>query len=387
MIETPLAYISTLLFIIGIVTAVESKFQWKIFNILPSIVVIYGLVMILSSLGLWSQTNEIDLAYKGLKDALLPAMIFLMLLGANIKTISMLGKKMIFTFILATFSIMIGFIVSYSIFYNYLDGNDTYKTIAALCGSWIGGTGNMIAIESALGVSSEGMGYALITDSINYTVWVMILLSLVSYASSFNKWSGADVSKLDKISEKLDSHKETKAPLVSSIFILLGIAFVVNALSMEIAKLLPSSEFLSTSTWHILMVTTFGVIAALTPLGKTNDSSLLSSMMLYMIVALIASRADFSQMSQAPIYILLGSVVLLVHAVLMTVFAKLFKLDLFSIGVASLANIGGVASAPILASAYSKSLVPIGVLMAMLGYIIGTGAGLIVGKILKIIST
>lgn len=387
MIETPLGYISALLAIIGIVTAVESRFNWKIFNILPSIVVIYGLVMILSSLGLWSQTKEIDLTYRGLKDALLPAMIFLMLLGANIKTISMLGKKMIFTFILATLSIMIGFIVSYSIFYNYLDGSDTYKTIAALCGSWIGGTGNMIAIQSALGVSNEGMGYALITDSINYTIWVMILLSLVSYASSFNKWSGADVSKIDKISEKLDSDSATKAPSVSSIFILLGIAFVVNVASMEIAKLLPSSEFLSTSTWHILIVTALGIIMALTPLGKKEGSSLLSSLMLYMIVALIASRADFSQMTQAPMYILLGSVVLLVHAILMIIFAKIFKLDLFSIGVASLANIGGVASAPILASAYSKSLVPIGVLMAMLGYIIGTAGGLVVGKILKIMSS
>ncbi len=387
MIETPLAYISVLLAIIGIVTAFESRFNWKIFNILPSIVVIYALVMILSSLGLWSQTKEIDLAYKGLKDALLPAMIFLMLLGANIKTISMLGKKMIFTFILATFSIMIGFIVSYSIFSNYLDGSDTYKTIAALCGSWIGGTGNMMAIQSALGVSSEGMGYALITDSINYTIWVMILLSLVSYASSFNKWSGADVSKIDKISEKLDSDNVTKALSVSSIFILLGIAFVVNVVSMEIAKLLPISEFLSTSTWHILIVTTLGIIMALTPLGKKDGSSLLSSLMLYMIVALIASRADFSQMSQAPMYILLGSVVLLVHAILMIIFAKLFKLDLFSVGVASLANIGGVASAPILASAYSKSLVPIGVLMAMLGYIVGTAGGLIVGKILKTIAS
>jgi len=387
MIETPLAYISVLLAIIGIVTAFESRFNWKIFNILPSIVVIYALVMILSSLELWSQTKEIDLAYKGLKDALLPAMIFLMLLGANIKTISMLGKKMIFTFILATFSIMIGFIVSYSIFSNYLDGSDTYKTIAALCGSWIGGTGNMMAIQSALGVSSEGMGYALITDSINYTIWVMILLSLVSYASSFNKWSGADVSKIDKISEKLDSDNVTKALSVSSIFILLGIAFVVNVVSMEIAKLLPISEFLSTSTWHILIVTTLGIIMALTPLGKKDGSSLLSSLMLYMIVALIASRADFSQMSQAPMYILLGSVVLLVHAILMIIFAKLFKLDLFSVGVASLANIGGVASAPILASAYSKSLVPIGVLMAMLGYIVGTAGGLIVGKILKTIAS
>jgi uncharacterized membrane protein len=387
MIETPLGYISILIAIIGIVTSIESKFKWKIFTILPSIVIIYAAIMILSSLGIWSQSKEIDGAYKGLKDALLPAMIFLMLLTANLKTISMLGGKMIFTFILATLSIMIGFIVSFALIGDYLNGADAYKTIAALCGSWIGGTGNMMAIQSALGVSSEGMGYALITDSINYTIWVMLLLSLVSHASSFNRWSKADTSRIDEISKKLYSDTDTVSPSVSSIFILLGIAFMVNVISMHIAKLLPSSEFLSTSTWHILMVTIGGIVAAMTPLGKKEGSSLLSSIMLYLIVALIASRADFSQMSQAPMYILLGAIVLLVHAILMTVFAKIFKLDLFSIGVASLANIGGVASAPILASAYSKSLVPIGVLMAMLGYIIGTAGGLIVGKILKIMSS
>ncbi len=386
MIETSLGYITALIAIIGVVTTFESKFKWKIFTILPSIVIVYALVMTLSSLGLWSQTKEIDDTYKGLKDAILPAMIFIMLLGANLKTISMLGGKMIFTFMLATLSIMIGFIVSFALIGDYLDGTDTYKTIAALCGSWIGGTGNMMAIQSALGVSSEGMGYALITDSVNYTIWVMLLLSFVSYAPSFNRWSGANTSRIDEISKELNSSTDTNAmaPSVSSIFILLGIALMVNLLAMEMAKLLPSSEFLSTSTWHILIVTIAGILTAMTPLGKKEGASLLSSLMLYMIVALIASRADFSQMSQAPMYILLGSIVLLIHALLMTTFAKIFKLDLFSIGVASLANIGGVASAPILASAYSKSLVPIGVLMAMLGYIIGTAGGLIVGKILKI---
>lgn len=386
MVETSIGYISILTVIIGLVTALESRFNWKIFNILPSIVIIYGLVMALSSIGIFSQSLEIEESYKSLKNALLPTMIFIMLLDANIKTVSMLGGKMIFTFLLATLSIMIGFIVSFTFLHGYLD-SQSYKTIAALCGSWIGGTGNMMAIQSSLNVTNEGMGYALIADSINYTIWVMLLLSLVSQASFFNRWSKADTSKIDEISSKLSANNNTHSPSVSSIFVLLGVAFSVNAISMQIASYLPASEFMSQSTWHILIVTLCGILAAMTPLGKTNGSSLLSSIMLYVIVALIASRADFSQMNQAPVYILLGSLVLLVHVMLMIIFAKIFKLDLFSIGVASLANIGGVASAPILASAYSKSLVSIGVLMAMLGYIIGTPCGLIVGKILKIIAS
>ncbi len=107
--------------------------------------------------------------------------------------------------------------------------------------------------------------------------------------------------------------------------------------------------------------------------------------MLYLIVALIASRANFHELTQAPIYILTGFTIILIHASIMVIFAKIFKVDLFSLGVASLANIGGVASAPILAGAYNKSLIPIGVLMAMMGYIIGTFMGLGVARVLELI--
>jgi uncharacterized membrane protein len=124
----------------------------------------------------------------------------------------------------------------------------------------------------------------------------------------------------------------------------------------------------------------------MTPLARLAGASELANIMLYVMVALIASQANFEELTQAPLYIFAGFVVLAIHAGIMILFAKLFKLDLFSIGVASLANIGGVASAPILASAYSKALIPIGVLMAMMGYIIGTFGGLMVGKVLEIIA-
>ncbi|RUM70714.1 MAG: hypothetical protein DSZ09_04080, partial [Sulfurovum sp.] len=103
----------------------------------------------------------------------------------------------------------------------------------------------------------------------------------------------------------------------------------------------------------------------------------------YIIVALIASRANFSELSQAPLYIFAGFIIISIHILFMLLFAKLFHLDLFSLGIASLANIGGIASAPILASAYSKALIPIGVLMAMIGYIVGTFGGLMVGVVLS----
>jgi uncharacterized membrane protein len=140
---------------------------------------------------------------------------------------------------------------------------------------------------------------------------------------------------------------------------------------------------LSTYTWTVLIATIAGVTAAATRIGKLPGISPLANLMLYLIVALMGSKANFAELSQAPFYIFCGFMILVIHAVLLAVIAKLLKLDLFTCGVASLANVGGVASAPILAAAYSEVLVPIGVLMGMLGYVLGTGGGLLVGKILS----
>jgi len=135
----------------------------------------------------------------------------------------------------------------------------------------------------------------------------------------------------------------------------------------------------------VILATLAGTLFAMTPLSRMAGSGELGNILLYLIVALIASRANFGELTQAPLYIVAGFVILAIHGVLMVIFTKLFKLDPFSLGVASLANIGGVASAPILAGAYSQALIPIGVLMAMMGYILGTFGGLAVGKILAMI--
>ncbi|MEG1497747.1 MAG: DUF819 family protein, partial [Clostridiales bacterium] len=97
-----------------------------------------------------------------------------------------------------------------------------------------------------------------------------------------------------------------------------------------------------------------------------------------------ASRANLSELTAAPLWILTGFMILGIHAVILLIFAKIFKLDMFTCGVASLANIGGTASAPILAASYSSALVPVGVLMALMGYIIGTYGGLIVGQLMRL---
>jgi uncharacterized membrane protein len=313
-------------------------------------------------------------------------MIFLMLLNADMRQIFKLGKKMILTFLLASVSIALGFIGMYLLFHTTF-GPESWKPFAALSGSWMGGTGNMVAIQGALSLPDSDMGYALLIDSIDYAIWVMVLLALVPFATRFHHWSRADTSIIDEVGERLSINEKNRASMdFASLFLLLAASLFVSALSQYIADFLPTTDFMTHTTWVVILATFAGIIFAMTPLSQLGGSSELGNIILYLIVALIASRADFTELAEAPVYIFAGFVIIAIHILMMLLFAKLFKLDLFSLGVASLANIGGVASAPILASAYSKALIPIGVLMAMMGYILGTFGGLMVGKVLEMIA-
>ena len=386
MIENGFTYVAVLAMTAASIVFLEKRTEAKIFEYLPAIVIIYFAVMLLSTFGLWQKSESVTTAYKFLKSNLLPAMIFLMLLSADMREIFKLGKKMLLTFLLASVSIAIGFIGTFALFHNYFEP-DSWKPFAALSGSWMGGTANMVAIQGALDLPDSAMGYTLLIDSIDYAIWVMILLALVPFAKKFNLWSKADTSAIDEVGERLALKEEAKKPIgFTSLFILLSVGLVVSALAQYGASFLPTTSFLTTTTWVVIVATLAGILFAMTPLAKLSGSSVLANIMLYLIVALIASRANFTELTEAPLYIMAGFVIIAIHVSIMVLFAKFFKLDLFSLGVASLANIGGVASAPILASAYSKALIPIGVLMAMMGYIVGTFGGLMVGKVLEMIA-
>jgi uncharacterized membrane protein len=386
MITDPFAYLALLILLCAGIVYTEKRSGHKLFEYLPSIVILYFTVMLLSTFGVWQKSAEITAIYKTLKTTLLPAMIFLMLLTADMREILKLGRKMILTFLLASVSIAIGFIGMYALFHQAF-GPESWKPFAALSGSWIGGTGNMVAIQGALELPDSDMGYALLIDSIDYAIWVMILLAMVPFAARFNHWTGADTSLIDDVGERLAEKEASRGRTTpKSLLILMGAALGISALSHYTADLLPTTSFLTHTTWAVIVATLAGIIGAMTPIARLGGASQLGTAILYLIVALIASRASFAELTQAPLYITAGFVIIAIHLMIMVIFAKLFRLDLFSLGVASLANIGGVASAPILASAYSKALIPIGVLMAMMGYILGTFGGLMVGKVLEMIA-
>lgn len=385
MITDAFGYIAALFVIAGALKWLEETTGWKLFKILPAIVLLYFCVMLASTFGLWERTDSINQAYKALKSNLLPAMIFLMLLEADLRHIRKLGGRIILAFFCASASIALGFVVAFALFSSQLPV-DAWKTFAALCGSWMGGTGNMAAIQLALDVPDASMGYTLLIDSIDYAMWVMLLLALVPFANIFANWTKADQSVLQEVGQSLSNKTySTHFNQTTSMLILLALALAMSALAQYGATLLPTSSYVTTTVWTVMIVTVAGVLAAMTPISRLFGAVEMSGIMLYLIIALIASRANFAELTEAPLYIVMGLVILAIHGALMLLLAKIFRFDLFTCGIASLANIGGVASAPILAAAYSRALIPVGVLMAMLGYVIGTGGGLLVGRILSFI--
>ena len=390
MITNGFTYIAFLIFFAGCMVMLEKKTQAKIFNYLPPVVLIYLITMLMCTVNLWDM-KATKPAYALLKNNLLYAMIFLFLLRCDIRKVLKLGPRMLIGFFSATFTIMIGFIVSYAIFHSYMDPG-SWKALGALCGSWIGGSGNMIAVQAALDVKEGAMAYALVVDSIDYSLWVMFLLWAVSLAPKFNAWTKADTTALDAVSKRLEEADAANKDTISfaSLIFLLGLGLLVSALGQDVGEMVHAAcktalPMIDKATWIVLIVTALGLIGAVSPLAKLKGGPELSNLMLYSVIALLASRASLLELKDAPLWIVAGFVILGIHGALFLAIAKFAKLDMFTCGVASLANIGGTASAPVLAGTYSGSLVPVGVLMALIGYAVGTPLGLVCAHIMSML--
>ena len=385
MITNGFTYIAVLIFIAALLVWLQKHTKSKFFDYAPPIVLLYLITMIFCTLKVWD-LEATKPAYSALKNNILFAMIFLMLLRCDIRKIFKLGPKMLGGFFCASITISLGFIITYAILHGPL-GEGAWKALGALCGSWMGGSGNMIAVQAALDIGEADMAYALVVDSIDYSIWVMFLLWAINLAPKFNKWVKANTKTLDEVSKRLEDDAKANDGSITfvNIIFLLGLSLVVSELGQNIGTTLNGAlPFLDTSTWTVLFITLAGLAGALTPVGKMAGTTELSNVMLYSVVALLASRASFLELTDAPVWIIAGFMILGIHGILMVLCAKIFKLDMFTCGVASLANIGGSASAPILAGAYSGALVPVGVLMALMGYVIGTGGGLIVANIMSL---
>jgi len=390
MITDGFTYVAVLLFMAGVLVTLEKTARGalaKFFKYVPAVVLCYLVAMLMCTLKVWD-LGQTKAAYGALKNNLTYAMIFAMLLRCDIRKVLRLGPRMLLGFFSATLTIMIGFVAAFVLMKRFI-GSDAWMGLGALCGSWIGGSGNMVAVQAALDIAEADMGYALVIDSIDYSLWVMILLWAVQLAPRFNRWVRADTTRLDEVSRRLEdeARQNTNPPTLQSLLLLIGCAFLVSAVATGVgAKLYEWTGFSDKATWTVLFVTAVALVCALTPLGRVAGSGEVSNLLLYAVIALLASRASLTELGDAPAWILTGFIVLGIHAALMLLICKLLKLDLFTAGVASLANIGGTASAPVLAGSYAGSLVPVGILMALMGYVVGTPLATLCANIMKLLA-
>ena len=393
-INTGLAYIAVLMFVAGGLLVLQRTTKWKVFDVVPPLVWIYVIHMILCTIGIY-ESDAVKATYSGFKNNLLYAMIFVMLLRCDFRKLGKLGPRMIFIFLGCSVTLAIGTFAAYPIFVNSMGGaEDTWAAVAALYASWVGGSGNMAAMAAAFeGSLNEGAyGAALALDTVCYSVWIALLLLAVKFAPKWNKACKADTSKLDAVAEAANAElaKDKKTATAADWIFLIGISLVVSAVTQWLGGVCNNGlcaiglDMFGSSASTTVLVTIIGLVCAMTPLGKMAGVEELSSVYLYAVVSMLASRASLVDLVAAPMWVVYGFVILIVHVVLMFLLSKLFKWDLCMVSTASLANIGGSASAPIVATAYNPNFAGIGVLMGVLGAAIGNFAGLGMGAILQI---
>lgn len=388
-----LTYIAVLMFVAGGLLVLQRTTKWKIFDIVPPLVWIYVLHMILCTLGVY-ESDAVKATYSAFKNNLLYAMIFVMLLRCDFRKLSKLGFRMIAIFLGCSVTLAIGTIVAYPLFMNSMGGGEkTWAAVAALYASWVGGSGNMAAMEVAFEGSMDAGSYgaALALDTVCYSVWIALLLLAVKFAPKWNKICKADTSKLDAVAEAANKEVagQKKSATAADWIFLFGISLLVSAVTQWLGGIINTwlsaigLDMFGASTITTILVTILGLICAMTPLGKMAGVEEMSSVYLYAVVSMLASRASLVDLITAPMWVVYGFVILLVHVVLMFVLSKIFKWDLCMVSTASLANIGGSASAPIVATAYNPNFAGIGVLMGVLGAAVGNFFGLGMGAVLN----
>jgi uncharacterized membrane protein len=378
MIRTVWPYLALMLMCAGLFPALERRYGFRIFAITPPIVLTYLLVTALAVVGLWEVNTEISAAQSVLISRVLPALLFLLMINCDLRAIFRLGPRVLAVFFCTTASLFLAFMVVGIAFRPWLPA-EAWQPLAALSGSWAGGTANMVAVKEAIDMPESLLAMSLLTDALCYSVWVAILFSVARLAPAFNRWTGARSSAELAVDEPGTALPATP----DSVLIWLSLGLLAAAASAWVAQFLPTSNMISATTWTILLATALGLIVGQTPFARYPGASSISGALLIALVAVLASQSNFHGIGQAPLYILSGILIIAIHAGLMTLAARLFHFDMYLCGISSLAHIGGVAAAPLLAASYSRSLVPVGVLLALLGYVVGTGYGLLVARMLS----
>jgi len=363
----------------------EKKTSWRLFNFIPPLLFIYILPAFFSNLGLIPGKSG---AYDWMGDNLLPLFLVLLLLDVDVRgTVKVMGRG-VFVMLIGTLGVVVGAPVGYALVKGWL-GPEAWKGFGALAGSWIGGTGNMAAVAEGLGTSGTDFGLAVIADNVVYLVWLPLLLQSKNMASWFHKFTGVSQDHLDRLKTAADDLVVEKGkPAMRHLLYLIALGLGVTYLAGMIASAIPEiPPVLTTGTLKILLVTTFGLMLSFSPAKRIPGSHELAMALVYLFVARMGAKATVAGLAGQAVPFVAGAYVwIFIHGAFILVAARLLHIDVHTAAISSAANIGGAASAPVVAAYHDERLVPVSILMALIGYAVGNYAAFLTAYLCSLLA-
>ncbi|MTI39029.1 DUF819 domain-containing protein [Fulvivirga lutimaris] len=385
-------------------SALKTPFWKKFYTYIPVILLSYFLPSLLNTFGLVDA--EASQLYFVASRFLLPACLVLLTLSIDLKEIFKLGPKALIMFFAATIGVIVGgplaiLIMSY-ISPDAVGGigpDAVWRGMSTIAGSWIGGGANQAAMYEVFKPSDELYSVSITVDVIVAEIWMAILLLGIGRKEQINKFFKADNSSIATLRDKMEAYSLSiaKIPNVTDLMMILGIGFGITGLAHagadwiapaiangmpELSKFSLDSKFF----WIIVLATTFGIAVSFTKLREYEGAgaSKIGTVFIFILVATIGMKMDVLAIFENPGFFAVGLIWMAFHAIIMIVAARLSHAPFFFLAVGSKANIGGAASAPVLAAAFHPSLAPVGVLLAVMGYALGTYGAWLCGLLMQI---
>ena len=389
-----------LMLALGFVFFTSSKkegFWHKFYKVVPALLMCYLIPAILNSLNIIS--DETSNLYFVASRYLLPASLVLMTLSIDLKAIFNLGPKALIMFFTGTIGIIIGGPIAILIISSFspetvggVGPDAVWRGLSTLAGSWIGGGANQAAMLEIFEYNPDLYGGMVLVDIVVANIWMAILLMGIGKSDRIDEWLGADNSAIESLKKKVTAYAEsvTRNPSLADLMIMLALAFgavgfahwSADGISAYLSTNFEAfrdnksalSSFASSFFWMISIATAVGIFLSFTR-AKTYEgagASKLGSVFIYFLVATIGMKMDLTMVFDNPGLIGIGLVWMGIHAGLLILVAKLIKAPYFFLAVGSQANVGGAASAPVVAATFHPSLATVGVLLAVFGYVVGT---------------